>query len=127
MSATLNQYPRRDALYTIQADGVTAQNRYDDRFILLDPLASELWLRADGLTTLGAIARDIAGVSGVSVRAMEQTIAILAVILNSEGILYPRLEPAPLPYHLSMPREDQDAERMHQSMAATGWLDHRSD
>jgi hypothetical protein len=123
MAPTLDQYPRRDGLFSVLPEGVAAHNRYEDRLVMLDALASEIWLRADGVTSLRDIARDIAGVNGLPLDAIQHTVAIIAVILNSEGVLYPQLEPDPLPYHLALPQEDQDFERMHQSMAASGWLD----
>lgn len=90
---------------------------------MLDPLSSEIWLRADGTTSLRDIARDIAGLSGISVAAINRTAAMLVVILNSEGVLYSKNHPEALPYHLKLPQEEQDIERMYASMAAAGWLD----
>lgn len=90
---------------------------------MLDALSCEIWLRADGQTTLGAIARDIAGISGISVETMCRTASILIVILNSEGVMFAANEPDSLPYHLQHPQEDQDLGRMRESMAAAGWLD----
>jgi hypothetical protein len=120
---TLDQYPRRDGLFRILPHGVAVHNRYQDRVIMLDSLSSEIWLRADGQTTLREIARDIAGMNGTSASAMCRTVAILTVILNSEGVLYPSTRPAELPYHLRLPQEDQDLDRMHDSLIAAGWLD----
>jgi hypothetical protein len=120
---TLDQYPRRDGLYRILPHGVAVHNRYQDRVIMLDSLSGEIWLRADGQTTLREIARDIAGLSGTSTNAMYRTVAILIVILNSEGVLYPSKHPAELPYHLRLPQEDQDLDQMHNSLIAAGWID----
>jgi hypothetical protein len=120
---TLDQYPRRDGLYRILPHGIAVHNRYQDRVIMLDSLSCEIWLRADGQTTLREIARDIAGLSGTSTSAMYRTVAILVVILNSEGVLYPSKHPAELPYHLRLPQEDQDLDQMYESLIATGWLD----
>ncbi len=121
--ATLDQYPQRDGLYRVLSDGVAVHNRYEDRIIMLDSLNSEIWLRADGQTVLRDIARDIAGLNGVPVATMYRTVAALAVILNSEGVLFLRNDPEVLPYHLRLPQEEQDIDRMVASMAAAGWLD----
>jgi hypothetical protein len=90
---------------------------------MLDAISSELWLRADGKTTLRVIARDMAGWSRHSVSAMLLTIPMLLVILSSEGVMYQLDHPADLPYHLTLPQEDQNAEQMRASMMAAGWLD----
>jgi hypothetical protein len=120
---TLDQYPQRDGLYRILPEGVAVHNRYQDQVVMLDPLASEIWLRADGETTLRDIARDIAGLGGMPVEVVAHTAAILVVILNSEGVLFSRNSPESLPYHLTFPQEEQDQDRMYASMAAAGWLD----
>jgi hypothetical protein len=90
---------------------------------MLDAISSEIWLRADGKTTLRDITRDIASWSRQPVAAMLITIPMITVILNSEGILYQQDQPAELPYHLASPQEDQNPEQMIASMAAAGWLD----
>jgi hypothetical protein len=123
MTATLKQFPQRDGLYQLLPEGVAVQNRYQHRVIMLDSLSSEIWLRADGRTSLHEIACDIAGINGMSISAMLRTVSILAVILNSEGILFPSNEPSSLPYHLTLPQEDQDAEQMRESLVTSGWLD----
>jgi hypothetical protein len=120
---TLDQYPQRDGLYRVLPEGVAVHNRYQDRVIVLDNLGSEIWLRADGITTLRDIAGDIAGMCGASTESICRAAAILVVILNSEGILYSKNEPDDLPYHLRFPQEEQDADQMAASMAAAGWLD----
>jgi hypothetical protein len=123
MPSSLDQYPQRDALYRILPSGVAAHNRYQDRIVMLDGLSSELWLRADGNTPLREIAHDIAGMTGETLSVVARAAAMLAVILNSEGLMYLKDNAAPLPYHLASPQEDQDPERMRESMAAAGWLD----
>ena len=120
---TLDQYPQRDGLYRVLPEGVAVHNRYQDQVIVLEALGSEIWLRADGSTSLRNIARDIAGLSGVPVETVYRAAAILVVILNSEGILFSKNEPDALPYHLQFPQEEQDVDRMVASMAAAGWLD----
>jgi hypothetical protein len=123
MGSSLQEYPQRDGLYRILPDGVAVHNRYEDRIIVLDGLTSELWLRADGKTTLETIARDLAGWRAESLTLMLRTIPMLAVILNSEGILFQQSKPTALPYHLSLPQEDQNADQMYASLVAAGWLD----
>ncbi len=123
MAFTLDQYPQRDGLYTVAPDGVLAHNRYEDRVVKLDPLGSEIWLRADGKTSLRTIVYDIAGVSGIPVDALLPTASMLVVLLNSEGVLYQKNCPAVLPYHLTLPQEDQDVDQMVESLVAAGWLD----
>ncbi len=120
---TLDQYPQRDGLYRVLPEGIAVHNRYQDRVIMLDSLGSEIWLRADGITSLREIARDIAGMSGTSAEIVGRTAAMLVVILNSEGVLFSKNEPDPLPYHLKFPQEEQDADQMVASIAAAGWLD----
>jgi hypothetical protein len=120
---TLDQYPQRDGLYRVLPEGVAVHNRYQDQVIVLEALGSEIWLRADGATSLREIARDIAGISGVPVESICRAAAILVVILNSEGILFSKNEPDILPYHLKFPQEEQDVDQMVASMAAAGWLD----
>jgi len=123
MTSSLEQYPQRDGLYRILPGGITVHNRYQDRVVMLDALSSELWLRANGSTTLRDIARDIAGMNREPVTVIARALAMLAVILNSEGLMYLKDTAAPLPYHLASPQEDQDPQRMRDSMAAAGWLD----
>ncbi|MAS34176.1 MAG: hypothetical protein CL610_09220 [Anaerolineaceae bacterium] len=120
--ATLDQFPQRDGLYRIMPDAVAVHDRYQDRVRMLDRVASEIWLRADGETSLRDIARDIAVLGNVPIDVMYQTASILAVLMNSEGILYSSNTPETLPYHLQIPQEDQDLDRMLASMVAAGWL-----
>lgn len=127
MPSSLDQFPQRDGLYRVMPSGVAVHNRYQDRVVMLDALGSEIWLRADGKTTLRDITLDIAGMSGQSVNVLARTAAMLCVILNSEGLLYLKDNPAPLPYHLASPQEDQDLDQMHRSMADSGWLDEPGD
>jgi hypothetical protein len=119
---TLDQYPQRDGLYRVLPEGVAVQNRYQDRVVMLDALSSEIWLRADGKTTLRDIAHDIAGMGDVPINTMCRIAAMLIVMLNSEGVLYSKNDAAALPYHLQLPQEDQDLDKMHSSMVAAGWL-----
>jgi hypothetical protein len=104
-------------------EGIAVHNRYQDKIVMLDALGSELWLRADGQTTLRDIARDLAGWNRQPAATMYKAAAILLGILNSEGVMYQTDQPVELPYHLSYPQEDQDLDRMYESLAAAGWLD----
>jgi hypothetical protein len=123
MTTSLDQYPQRDGMYCILQDGVAVHNRYRDQVMMLDALSSELWLRADGETTLRTIAHELSAWSGYPVAVMLRTLPIMLVVLNSEGLMYQQDKPARLPYHLALPQEDQDADQMYESLAAAGWLD----
>lgn len=123
MTSSLDQYPQRDGLYRILPDGVAVHNRYRDQIVFLDAISSEIWLRADGKTTLRDIARDMSGWTRQPVEVMCKTAAMLLTILNSEGVMYQQDNPVELPYHLALPQEDQDVNRMYASMSAAGWLD----
>lgn len=123
MTSSLDQYPQRDGLYRVLSDGIAVHNRYQDQIVFLDALSSEIWLRADGKTTLRDIARDISGWTRQPVEVLCKTAAMLLTILNSEGVMYQQDKPAELPYHLASPQEDQDVGQMYASMVAAGWLD----
>jgi hypothetical protein len=123
MTSSLNQYPQRDGLYRVLPDGVAVHNRYQDRVVMLDAISSEMWLRANGKTTLRDIARDIAGSSGQRIEMLLITAPMLLTILSSEGVMYQLDQPAPLPYHLALPQEEQDLNQMRESMLEAGWLD----
>ncbi len=123
MTNSLDQYPQRDGLYRILSEGVAVHNRYQDKILILDSWSSEMWLRADGKTTLRVIARDIAGISGEREDMLLLTIPMLLTILATEGVMFQLDQPTLLPYHLTLPQEDQDIGRMRESMEAAGWLD----
>jgi hypothetical protein len=123
MAHSLDQYPQRDGLYRILPQGVAVHNRYADRVIILDSFGSELWLRADGKTTLREIAYDIAAMNGQPVEALARAAATMLVVLSSEGLMFQRSEPTMLPYHLSLPQEEQDTALMRASLTAAGWID----
>ncbi|NWG16608.1 MAG: hypothetical protein HXY41_08235 [Chloroflexi bacterium] len=123
MTTSLDQFPQRDGLYRILPEGVAVHNRYQDQIVMLDALSSEIWLRADGKTSLREIAGDLAGWLKKPVAVMNRLVAMLAVVLNSEGLLYQQDQSAELPYHLAFPQEDQDINQMYESLAAAGWLD----
>ncbi len=123
MTTSLDQYPQRDGLYRILPEGVAVHNRYQDQIVVLDALSSEIWLRADGKTSLREIAADLAGWFKKPSAVMNRLVAMLVVILNSEGVLYQQDQPSELPYHLAFPQEDQDINQMYESLSAAGWLD----
>jgi hypothetical protein len=123
MTSSLDEYPQRDGLYCILTDGIAVYNRYQNRVIVLDGLSSELWLRADGKTSLRTIAQDIAGWTKQPVETLSLTVPMVLTILSSEGLMYQLSHPAPIPYHLSLPQEEQDVERMRESMVEAGWID----
>jgi hypothetical protein len=122
MTSSIDQYPQRDGLYRVLPEGVAVHNRYQNRVVLLDGLSSELWLRADGKTSLRTIAKDIAGRSGQRVELLILTTPMLLTVLSSEGLMYQLDQPTTLPYHLALPQEEQDPNQMRDSMAAAGWL-----
>lgn len=123
MTSSLDQYPQRDGLYRIMAEGIAVHNRYQDRVVMLDAVSCELWLRADGKTILRHIAQDIAWQSRQRIETLLITIPMLLTILSSEGLMYQVDQPRDLPYHLALPQEEQDIDQMRESMAASGWLD----
>jgi hypothetical protein len=119
----LDRYPQRDGLFEILTDAVAVYDRYQNRIVRLDPLASEIWLRIDGLSQVRLIASDIAGHSGRSYEdILRSTLAITGILLG-EGLIYLSLQPEPLPYHLALPREEQDPIQMQASMRAAGWTE----
>jgi hypothetical protein len=125
MSATspmLDRYPRRDGLYRILPDAVAVNDRYQKRVVRLDPLASEIWLRMDGLTMLRDIAIDIAGQRGSSLTPIQHEVIAITGILIGEGLAHLSLQAEYLPYHLALPQEDQDPVQTAESMLACGWI-----
>jgi hypothetical protein len=121
-SSMLDRYPRRDGLYKILPDAVAVFDRYQKRIVRLDALGSEIWLRIDGLTQLRAIASDIAGQRGEALNDVLRDATAMTGILIGEGLVHLSLEPEPLPYHLALPREEQDPEQTAESMRASGWM-----
>lgn len=123
MASSLDQFPQRDGMYSVLPDGVAVYNRYQKRIMMLDGLTSEFWLRADGTTSLRNIALDMAGYTGQSAEHLLRTLPAVLVVLSSEGLMYQQNNPTPPPYHLALPKEDQDEEQTRQSMNASGWTD----
>ena len=118
----LDRYPRRDGMYQIMPDAVAVHDRYQHRVVRLDALGSEIWLRIDGLTRLRDIALDIAGHSGQPLEAMLRKATAMTGILIGEGLVHLGLEPEPLPYHLTVPSDQQDPAQTAESMRAAGWI-----
>ena len=121
-SSMLERYLRRDGLYKVLPDAVAVFDRYQKRIVRLDALGSEIWLRIDGITRLREIASDIAGQRGESLNEILRDATAMTGILIGEGLVHLSLEPEPLPYHLALPREEQDPEQTEESMRASGWV-----
>ena len=121
-STILDRFPRRDGLYKILPDVVAVFDRYQHRIVRLDPLGSEIWLRMDGLTRLREIALDIAGQRGQPLNEVLRDATAMTGILIGEGLAHLSLEPEALPYHLAIPREEQDPAQTAESMRASGWI-----
>ncbi len=120
-SSMLDRFPRRDGLYKVLPDAVAVFDRYQKRIVRLDALGSEIWLRIDGITRLRDIASDIAGQRGESLNTVLRDATAMTGILIGEGLVHLSLEPEPLPYHLALPREEQDPQQTAESMRASGW------
>jgi hypothetical protein len=118
----LECYPRRDGVYNLLPDAVLVHDRHRNRVIHLDPLCTEIWLRIDGLTTLNDIAVDIAGQHNEPFESVARNAAAMMGMMSAEGLLYLETTPAPLPYHLTMPLDEQDPLRAAESMRAAGWV-----
>ncbi|MEP7289967.1 MAG: PqqD family protein [Chloroflexota bacterium] len=125
-SSMLERYPRRDGLYKILPDAVAVFDRYQKRIVRLDALGSEIWLRMDGLTRLQDIAADIAGLRGRPLNDVLRDATAMTGILIGEGLVHLSLAPEPLPYHLALPREEQDPVQAAESMRAAGWTQDES-
>jgi hypothetical protein len=120
----LENYPCRDGLYNILPDTVAVYDRYQRRVVTLDALGSEIWLRIDGQTTLRDIATDIAGRSGRPLLDMLRAAIAMAGIMSGEGLIYLTTEPQAHPYHLTVPRADQDPAQTAASMRESGWIEY---
>jgi hypothetical protein len=118
----LERYPRRDGVYSVLPDAVLVHDRHQNRVIHLDPLCTAIWLRIDGLTTLNDIALDIAGQTNAAFEDVARSTAAMVGAMSAEGLLYLETAPAPLPYHLTVPLDEQDPMRAAESMRASGWV-----
>jgi hypothetical protein len=118
----LDKYPRRDAAYFATANGVTVADRRDARVIDLDSLGAQIWLRIDGLRTLQDIADRIADRYNQPAKAVTAMVEQRCRELVEAGFVTMANEPAPLPYHVSIPRDRQDRDEMKRSMQEAGWI-----
>jgi len=118
----LNKYPRRDVAYIATASGVTVVDRRQPRVIDLDSLGAHVWLGIDGMRTLQEIADRIAERYNQPVKSMRAMVEQKCRELVAEGFVVLADESAPLPYHVSMPRDQQDRNEMMRSMRKAGWI-----
>jgi hypothetical protein len=119
----LNKYPRRDAAYIATASGVTVVDRRQPRVVDLDSLGAHIWLGIDGLRTLEEIANRIAERYNQPAERMRAMVEQKCRELVEESFVIIADEPAPLPYHVSIPRDQQDRDEMTCSMREAGWLE----
>lgn len=118
----LNRYPRRDVAYIATASGVTLVDRRQPRVIDLDSLGAIIWLNIDGLHTLQEIADRIAERHNQPVEGLQALVEQKCRELVEEGFVIMARAPAPLPYHVSMSRDQQDRDEMTRSMREAGWI-----
>jgi len=118
----LELYPRRDVAYIATASGITVVDRRQPRVVDLDSLSAHIWLRIDGLSTLGDIADRIAERYNQSVDSVRAMVEQKCQELVEAGFVILAHEPAPLPYHVSLPRDQQDRDEMTRSMQKAGWI-----
>ena len=116
----LDKYPRRDVAYIATASGVTLVDRREPRVVDLDSLGAHIWLRIDGVSSLGNIAGSIAERYNQSPEKMRAAVEPTAPLPSvTPGLA---AEPTPLPYHVSMPRDQLDRDEMTRSMREAGWI-----
>jgi hypothetical protein len=118
----LDKYPRRDVAYIATASGVTVVDRRQPRVVDLDSLSAHIWLRIDGATSLGDIANSIAERYNQSPEKIRPAVEQKCGELVEAGFVIMAAEPAPLPYHVSMPRDQLDRDEMTRSMREAGWI-----
>jgi hypothetical protein len=118
----LDKYPRRDAAYIATASGVTVVDRHQPRVVDLDSLSAYIWLGIDGMRTLQQIADRIAYRFNLSEKGTQEKVVQKCQELVEERFVILADEPSPLPYHVSMPRDQQDREEMMRSMREAGWV-----
>jgi hypothetical protein len=118
----LEKYPRRDVAYIATANGVTVVDRRQPRVVDLDSLGAHIWLRIDGMNTLGYISDCIAERYNQSVEELRTVVEQKCRELIEAGFVIMADEPAPLPYHVSMPRDQLDRDEMTRSMQKAGWI-----
>ena len=118
----LNRYPRRDVAYIATASGVTVVDCRQPRVVDLDSLGAHIWLRIDGVSSLGDIANSIAERYNQSPEKTRTAVDQKCRELVEAGFVMMAAEPAPLPYHVSMPRDQLDRDEMARSMREAGWI-----
>lgn len=118
----LNKYPRRDVAYISTASGVTVVDRRQPRVVDLDSLGAHVWLRIDGISTVQDITDRIAERYNQPVEKVRAPVEQKFRELVEAGFVIMVDEPAPLPYHVSMPRDQLDRVEMTRSMKAAGWI-----
>ncbi len=118
----LNQYPCRDVAYIATANGVTVIDRRQPRVVDLDSLGALIWLGIDGLHTLAEIADHIAERYNQPAEGIRAMVEQKCRELVEEGFVIMANAPTPLPYHVSMPRDQQDRDEMIRSMQEAGWI-----
>ncbi|GAB4535996.1 MAG: hypothetical protein Kow0063_20950 [Anaerolineae bacterium] len=118
----LDKYPRRDVAYIATANGVTVVDRRQPRVVDLDSLGARIWLSIDGMVTLGEIADRIAERYNQPVEVTRSMVEGKCRELVEAGFVILADEPKPLPYHVSMPRDQQDRNKMTRSMQEAGWI-----
>jgi len=118
----LNKYPRRDAAYFATASGVAVVDRRQPRLIDLDSVGTQIWLGINGLRSLQDIADVIAERYNQPPETTRARIEQKCRELVEAGFVIMADAPAPLPYHVSMPRDQQDRDTMTHSMREAGWI-----
>ena len=118
----LDKYPRRDAAYIATANGVSVVDRRQPRVVDLDSLGAYIWLRIDGISSAEDIAESIAERYNQPVERIKPSVEQKCRELVAAGFVVMSDEPAPLPYHVSMPRDQLDRAEMTRSMKEAGWI-----
>ncbi len=118
----LDKYPRRDAAYIATASGVSVVDRRQPRVVDLDSLSAYIWLRIDGITSAQDIADRIAERYNQPVERIRPSVEQRCQELVEAGFVVMSDEPAPLPYHVSMPRDQLNRTEMTRSMKEAGWI-----
>ena len=118
----LDKYPRRDVTYISTASGVTVVDRRQARVVDLESLSAYIWLGIDGMRTLEEIIGRIAERYHQPVEHIRTMVERTCWELVEEGFVTMADEPGPLPYHVSMPRDQQDRDEMTRSMQEAGWI-----
>jgi hypothetical protein len=118
----LSKYPRRDVAYIATANGVSVVDRRQPRVVDLDSLGVQIWLRIDGKSTVQDVADRIAERYNQPVERIRPPVEKKCRELVEAGFVILSDEPAPLPYHVSMPRDQLDRTEMTRSMKEAGWI-----